>query len=564
MNRVQQAIEGGDLGSAREYLDSYRPGHGVSSALQSPRAAVDLRGWEWRYLWGLCQSDEKDTFAQHSNALAGIAFLPGGKELALLVAGRNVEVWDWDTRRKTGAFPNRGASSRMAVSPAGHLLATVDTDATNGTWITLCDLTTRREIGVIPQTHQVNSIAISPDGTVLATYHMAPLVRLWRLPSGEPLTNIPASDAINYDFRVAQFSPDGSILALGEGVSNSPQVGDGRIRLRHRRTGRETNTISPRQSTGVCALAFSPDGKILAAGYGFSDAVIRLWDAVSGASLGELIGHRGMVTHLFFAPDGLLLYSASSDHTIRVWDVNQHRQVAWLNGHPGGFTGLALCPDGKTLVSSSNDGSVRVWDPDHKPRPPAYVVLPVQSARFGAPFTSDSRQLITASLTNSVIVWDVASTREVERIPDLGTNNMSIALSPDNRLVAVGNTGGVVKVWDRDSRRLVKQFIAYPLPIYWMGFLDQGKSLVTVCAIPHLRMETRRWSTVSWLEMPFPQMEEGWTLGVAQSPDRQLLAVGHYGRPLRLWDASGKSIALLPSPPGDRRASCRERVCQYV
>ncbi|KAG8917975.1 hypothetical protein FRC00_013008 [Tulasnella sp. 408] len=68
------------------------------------------------------------------------------------------------------------------------------------------------------------------------------------------------------------------------------------------------------------SIAFYPDGKLLASGS--EDNIIRLWDAKTGAPVGEpLRGHDDGVNSIAFSPDGKLLASGSEDNTIRLWDA---------------------------------------------------------------------------------------------------------------------------------------------------------------------------------------------------------------------------------------------------
>jgi WD40 repeat protein len=69
---------------------------------------------------------------------------------------------------------------------------------------------------------------------------------------------------------------------------------------------------------GVLAVAFSPDGKLLASGS--HDETVGLWDLATGASLQTLKGHSERVNAVAFSPDGKLLASGSSDKTVRLWD----------------------------------------------------------------------------------------------------------------------------------------------------------------------------------------------------------------------------------------------------
>ena len=145
MTIAQQALKEGSLGRAVELLNKYRPGRSTPSTLKL-RPANDLRGWEWRYLWGLCREDAHSKLTQHSNALVSVAFSPNGKLLAVRHGSGIIDLWDWTARRKTGQLFNRGAKNAMAFSPQGDFMVSGDSD-TNGNYsistLGSCEPTTR-------------------------------------------------------------------------------------------------------------------------------------------------------------------------------------------------------------------------------------------------------------------------------------------------------------------------------------------------------------------------------------------------------------------------------------
>jgi WD40 repeat protein len=88
--------------------------------------------------------------------------------------------------------------------------------------------------------------------------------------------------------------------------------------------GTATLPLASGGDTGqVYAVAFSPDGRLLASGC--ENAIVTLWGVTDPAHLATtttLIGHRRAVRALAFSPDGRLLASCGADRTVRLWDTS--------------------------------------------------------------------------------------------------------------------------------------------------------------------------------------------------------------------------------------------------
>jgi eukaryotic-like serine/threonine-protein kinase len=542
---AQHALAENNPGLAVGLLDKHRPGGKAESGKQ--KTEIDLRHWEWRYLWQLCQGDELATLHRYPRSIRALAVSKDGTVLAL-ACGDQVALWNLTTKRPLSALPI-ATTEALAFSPTGKLLAVGTWNATGQPGIDLWDVTASKVTKTLRHEAEVRSVAFSPDGKLLATFDNRGGVKVLDWASDRTLTNFAVSRPRYRPAGVVVFSPDGGRLAIGEDY--------GRTRVLNWRTGAFA-FLPTELGAGVTALAFSPTGNLLAAGYGYGKGTIRLWDARSGEPRGKLTNHTDSVTAVLFTPDGRQLASASQDGTIRIWNAADHAELRCLQSSGEWLKALAILPDGKTLVSGGLGGSVCFWDAAASSRTPAHTdwavafgfdslaeleapqfafgtLDPRAARRLGFAFTPDSRRFITTDRYGSLALWDARSVRVTEDLPVLGSNHWGVALSPDGRWLAAGKTSGILTIWDWTARRAVTNFT---VPCEFSGklhFSRSGNFLFAVAGNNEWVVRTRIWQTGDWKEVPLAGKEFAGPWSADLSPDDRLLAAGYANGAVKLF-----------------------------
>jgi WD40 repeat protein/predicted Ser/Thr protein kinase len=525
MSLAQQALAINDLGRARRLLNDHRS------------APVDLCGWEWRYLWKECRSDDLGKLYRDPNwyhSVYSVAYSPDGKTLAVAGPDGFLEVWDVHSRQRIVSFqPTEAIMGYVTFSPQGDLLAT---DA--GNQICLWRTDTWDLMRQLPLDGFVGVLKFSPDGKRLACMCYSREVIVWNVGQWTEVRRIPGVRPMGRHIGSLDFSPDGEALVIGD-YNHRLQV----VELSSEDTKFDIPEAHPEPITFV---AWSPDGSVIASGSGYVGGPIRLWDAASSESLGVLEGHTSWICELIFSTDGLRLYSASADQTIRIWDVGKQQCMAILRGSSDEVYGLALSPDGKTLSSACKDGVVAFWNahPRLEEEQPKLIPLGSLWDELARPAFAPSGRSLAVPRAGIVTLFDLATLEEVEQLPTLGTDVMVVAYSPDGTLLVSGARSGKIRVWSCPEHRLLQELDDSNDCVSLLDFRANGRRLLSVNA----KGQAVWWDTLTW------QIARKFALGVesfwagAVSPDGRLFALGIESGAVRWLNAeTGEDLATTPA-----------------
>jgi RNA polymerase sigma factor (sigma-70 family) len=326
-------------------------------------------------VWDLATGKERLPAEGHQGSVFGLALSPDGKTLTTHGEDNTIRQWEMPTGRPLRQFRLPAATTACALSRDGRALALGLVDETVHLW----HVATGKEVRQLDGKEDVTDLAFSPDGKTVAGMSKEHVIRLWDAVTGKELRVLrikrrrPESVDPVYTLPFTRagvagltFSPDGRLLASirNKGIFHAnTATGDivpadnSSIHLWHVASGQPFETLAG-PAEGVTCLAFSPDGKTLAAGH--HDHTLSLWELATGKRRIKIKAPQPAAV-LAFTPDSATLLAGCPDHTIRCWDPRTGKEVGTLRGHQGAVGALAFGPDGRTLVSSGDDTTILVW-----------------------------------------------------------------------------------------------------------------------------------------------------------------------------------------------------------
>jgi WD40 repeat protein len=300
------------------------------------REAADGKAPALRRSWRLVAESSPDA----------VAFSPDGQTLATNEFSGRVRLWDVATGTQRLVLDARqGWYPTVLFTPDGRTLVSTGNPPEGGLFF--WDATTGALRRRTPADCPVSCLTCSPDGTRLAGFGRR-LPMLWDVATGAPLPPFPDS-AFSFHFDLA-FSPDSRLLAV---------PGDGTIKLWDTVTRELRDSLEvpwARAGIRILSVAFSPGGKLLAAG-GVHRGV-RLWDLAQREEGPPLPGSRSKTfSAVYFSADGRIV-AGISQRDVKLWDVERREELAAL-GFNERVRDLAFSSDGQLLATAAS--SAQLW-----------------------------------------------------------------------------------------------------------------------------------------------------------------------------------------------------------
>jgi eukaryotic-like serine/threonine-protein kinase len=481
MGLALQTVENGNLGRARKLLDRHRP----------LPDQVDIRGFEWRYLWARSRSQARAILGGYHGFSGGVAISPDGS-LVASIDTPNIVVRSLSDGTLVKRIDNV-LGPVIKFSPSGHHLLAEDSDTAIRRWNTADWMEESRLEGLRAP------FAFASQGKALAAWagdHLA----VWDTATWTPQKRFSATAELQvFNRQSLATSPDGNILFRG---------GDqGKIRSWNIADDRELEPLDTGIRHTIPCLAVSSRGILAAAHF---TGQVTLWDIRSRQRLDLLHDHRSWVSTVAFSSDGSVLASASADRTLAVYDVHEDGSAVFrerLSGHEGEVWAMALTPDARWICTGSEDGTLLLWSVGERSVAPQGNLpsIPLE-------FTRSGRGLVGWSEDGALLELEVATGKAAPLVGMPAPLNVNLG----------------AQVWALDSYNPLKNRVT----------LRKWAALVTVEGLEIWNIQTGELER----SIPDPQIDKQ---SCTFSDDGSLFAATSHEMGLRLWQTSDWSFKQL-------------------
>ena len=209
----------------------------------------------------------------------------------------------------------------------------------------------------------------------------------------------------------------------------------------------------------VLALAFSPDGTLLATGGGdpSRSGELILWD-VANRAISKTIpeAHSDTIFGIEFSRDGQFLLTGAADKFVKIFEVASGKHVKSFEGHTNHVLDVSWRADGQRIVSAGADNAIKVWNVElgEQERTIAGYAKQVTSIQY----VGRANQVISCGGDKTVRFHTADNGGNFRNFAGATDFLYSVAGSENEQLIVAGGQDGVVRLWNAQNGQAVKQF----------------------------------------------------------------------------------------------------------
>ncbi|KAI9758433.1 MAG: hypothetical protein M4579_003062 [Chaenotheca gracillima] len=531
----------------------------------------------------------KTEFKKFSNLLGtvycrgNLLFTPDGTCL-LSPVGNRVSVFDLvNNKSYTFPFAHRKNIARIALSPRGNLLLSIDEDGR----AILTNFQRRLALHHLSFKSNVSALAFSPSGRHFAV-GVGRQIEVWRTPS-TPDSNAEGElefapfvrhrvYAGHYDTvqsiewssdsrffltsskdltaRIWSLDPEEefqptTLAGHKEGVQGAWFSKDQEKIYTVSRDGALVQWAFAESSSKwkvvkrdyflqnnarVRCAAFHAESNLLVVG--FSNGVFGLYELPEFNQIHTLSISQNNIDFVTINKSGeWLAFGASKLGQLLVWEWQSESYILKQQGHFDSLNSITYSPDGQRIITTADDGKIKVWDVNS-----GFCIVTFTEHSSGVTaceFAKRGNVLFTASLDGSIRAWDLVRYRNFRTFTAPSRLSFSsLAVDPSGEVICAGSLDSFdIHIWSVQTGQLLDQLSGHEGPIVSLAFAPDGGSIVSGSWDHTVRV----WSVFARTQTSEPLQLQADVLCVAFRPDSKQIAVTTLDGQLTFWSASDAS-----------------------
>lgn len=364
----------------------------------------------------------------------------------------------------------------------------------------------------------------------------------------------------------AVFSPDGRYVVTASY--------DAKPRVWEAQTGRVVATMEGNEDA-ISHAEFSPDARLVLT---IGNSGARLWETQTGKlvrAMQHVEQYRGAnsekVAYATFSPDGRYIVTAGNDHTARIWETATGKNIAVMQGHSGAVKHAVFSPDGRYVATASDDKTARVWealtgkevatlsgDQDHACDQRNNVLSCGHRDRvLSVAFSPDGKLVVTASLDKTARVWEVDTAKPIAILGGQAGAVRTAIFSPKGDFILTASDDGTARVWETGTNKVIAELRGHTASLSKAAFSPDGKYIVTAGTDGTARVWEASFpvkgeeeeavendptlavpAQVRWRSLGVLRGHSGALLSATFSPDGEYIATASVDGTARVWEAS--------------------------
>jgi WD40 repeat protein len=386
----------------------------------------------------------------------------------------------------------------------------------------------------LPQDETTWSLGLTPDGTILVSGREDGTVHLWDVSKPSNTTLVHTVYGYRMSLNALAWSPCGRRLATGNvhgdivvwEVSAEQPIQCHRLRC---------------EDGPVVAVAFSPDGRLLASASGAGGQhSVRLWDPASGTRQATMPLDIDQYS-IAFAHGNETLVASGRDGAVRLCKIGvaeAHVVPYQMHAEPGRF--YVTCDSTGTRMVTHGEGKpLDVWDITAAPgEPPALLhTLTGHRANRCAAIDSGAHLLACTGPAYSIALWRLDGPGEASLLHALEghTNQISsVALSPDGSRLVSGSFDRSVRLWEVETGRQLALIGQHPQFVLGVAFSPDGSRVASIGKEGWLciwNLRTGEQEHVLRAPLPYDGMNISGVTGISEAQRAALKALGAVEEP---------------------------------